>query len=157
MEQTDNSNHKSIRVEVEVRTETTIKEIIRIDTDQIKDQIAENRGQYRQDRSRSRYEQNFRRGNFRGNIKITVKENIEVGIEMTVMIEAETGLERGCFPEIMAIIELEVQAKVDPGQGPEVAQIGIEFIVISVGDVIISQGTVQLLGKKRKLKSSNKC
>ena len=41
MEQTDNSNHKSIRVEVEVRTKTTIKEIIRIDTDQMTDQIAE--------------------------------------------------------------------------------------------------------------------
>ena len=41
MEQTDNSNHKSIRVEVEVRTETTIKEIIRIGTDQITGQIAE--------------------------------------------------------------------------------------------------------------------
>ena len=41
MEQTDNSKHKSIRVEVEVRTKTTIKEIIRIDTDQMTDQIAE--------------------------------------------------------------------------------------------------------------------
>ena len=30
---------------------------------------------------------------------------------MTVMTEAETGLERGNFPEIMAIIELEVQVK----------------------------------------------
>ena len=34
---------------------------------------------------------------------------------MTVMIEAGTGLEKGHFPEIMAIIELEVQTKVDPG------------------------------------------
>ena len=30
---------------------------------------------------------------------------------MTVIIEAGTGLERSCFPKIMAIIELEVQAK----------------------------------------------
>ena len=37
-----------------------------------------------------------------------VEENIEIAIEMTVMIEAGTGLERGHFPEIMAIIELEV-------------------------------------------------
>ena len=37
----------------------------------------------------------------------------------------------------MAIIEPEVQAKVGPGQGPELAQIGIEFIVISVGNMII--------------------
>ena len=38
---------------------------------------------------------------------------------MTVMIEVGTGPEMGCFPEIMAIIELEAQAIVDPGQGPE--------------------------------------
>ena len=37
-------------------------------------------------------------------------------IEMIVMAEVGTGLERGHFPEIMAIIELEVQATVDPGQ-----------------------------------------
>ena len=76
---------------------------------------------------------------------------------MTVLIKAGTGLERGHFPEIMAIIELEVQATVDPGQDPELAQIRIEFIVISVGNTIISQETVPLLGKKRKLNSSNKC
>ena len=61
---------------------------------------------------------------------MTAEENIEIIIEMTVMIEAGTGLKRGHFPEIMAIKELEVQAKVDPDQGPELAQIGIEFIVI---------------------------
>ena len=70
---------------------------------------------------------------------------------MTVMTEAGTGLERGYFPEIMAIIELEVQAKVDPDQGPELAQMGIEFVVISVRNMIILQGTVQLLEKKGKL------
>ena len=41
MEQTDNSNHISIRVEVVVRTEITIKETIRIGTDQITGQIEE--------------------------------------------------------------------------------------------------------------------
>ena len=51
----------------------------------------------------------------------TVEENIEIAIGMTVMTKAGTGLERGCFPEIMAIIELEVQGKVDPGQDPELA------------------------------------
>ena len=76
---------------------------------------------------------------------------------MTVMIEEGTGLERGLFPEIMAIIELEVQGKVDPGQDPELAQIGIEFIVISVGNMIISQGTIPFLQKERKLNSFNKC
>ena len=38
---------------------------------------------------------------------------------MTVMTEAGTALEKGHFPEIMAVIELGVQAKVDPGQDPE--------------------------------------
>ena len=37
----------------------------------------------------------------------------------------------------MAITELEVQAKVDPDQGPELAQIGIEFIVKSVENASI--------------------
>ena len=86
-----------------------------------------------------------------------VDENIEIAIEMTIMTEAGTGLERGHFPEIMAIIELEVQAKVDPGQDPELAQIWIESIVISVGNTIISQETVQLLEQKRKLNSFSKC
>ena len=86
-----------------------------------------------------------------------VEENIEIAIEVTVLIEAGTGLEKGHFPEIMAIIELEVQATVDPGQDPELAQKGIEFVVIGVGNMIISQGTVPVLGKKRKLNSSNKC
>ena len=41
MEQTDNLNHKSIRLEVEVKTEITIKETIRIGTDPITGQIGE--------------------------------------------------------------------------------------------------------------------
>ena len=87
----------------------------------------------------------------------TVEESIEKAIEITVMTEAGTGLEKGHFLEIMAKIELEVQATVDPGQDPELARMGIEFIVISVGSMIILQGTVLLLGKKRKLNSFNKC
>ena len=86
-----------------------------------------------------------------------VGESIEKTIERTVMIEAETGVEKGHFPEIMTIIELGIQATVDPGQDPELAQIRIEFIVISVGNIIISQGAVLLLGKKRKLNTFNKC
>ena len=76
---------------------------------------------------------------------------------MTVMIEVGTGLETGHFPEIISIIELKVQTKVDPGQGPELAQIGREFLVISVEYMTISQETVPLLEKKRKLNSFNKC
>ena len=48
-----------------------------------------------------------------------VEESTETTIEMTVMTEAGTGLEKGHFPEIMAIIKLEVQATVDPGQDIE--------------------------------------
>ena len=44
---------------------------------------------------------------------------------MTVITEVGTGLEKGCFPEIMAITELEAQATVDPGQDPVLVQIGI--------------------------------
>ena len=51
----------------------------------------------------------------------------------------------------MAIIELEAQAIVDPGQDPELVQIGIEYIVISVGNMITSQETVPLLDRKGKL------
>ena len=66
-----------------------------------------------------------------------VEENIETVIEMTVMTEAD------------------VQTIVDPGQDPELAQIGIEYIVISAGNTIILQGTVPLLRKRKKLNSSN--
>ena len=38
------------------------------------------------------------------------------------MIEARTGPERGYFPVIMAIIELEVQATVDPRSGSRASQ-----------------------------------
>ena len=74
------------------------------------------------------------------------------------MTEAGTGPEKGCFPEIIAtMLETGVQAIVGPGQDQQQVQIGIEFDAISVGNAITSQGTVPLLGKKRKLNSSNKC
>ena len=44
----------------------------------------------------------------------------------------------------MAIMEIEVQTTVDPGHDPDLAQVGIEFVVISVGNMIISQGTIPL-------------
>ena len=82
---------------------------------------------------------------------------METAIKMTVITEAGTGLEKGCFPEIMAIIELNVQVIVDPGQDPELTQMGREYVVISLGDMTISQGTVPPLRKKKKLNSSNGC
>ena len=63
-----------------------------------------------------------------------VEESIETATEMTVMTEAGTGLEKGNFPEIMATIELGVQAIVGPGQDLEQVQIETEFDVISVGN-----------------------
>ena len=55
------------------------------------------------------------------------------------------------FPEIMStMLEIEVQATVGPGQDQEQVQIGIEFSVISVGNMIILQGTLPLLGKKKR-------
>ena len=83
-------------------------------------------------------------------VEKTVQESTEIATEMTVMTEAGTALQKGHFPEIMAIIKLEGQATVDPGQDPELAPIGIEFVVISVGNMVILQGTVPLLGKKRR-------
>ena len=49
------------------------------------------------------------------------EERIGTITEMTGMIEAGTGLERGCFPETITI-EIGVQAKVGPGQDPEHVQ-----------------------------------
>ena len=48
-----------------------------------------------------------------------VEESTETAIEMTVMTEAGTGLQKGHFSEIMATIELEVQAIVGPDQDPK--------------------------------------
>ena len=76
---------------------------------------------------------------------------------MTVMVEVGTGSEIGHYPEIMAIIELEAQAIVDPVQDPELVQTGIEYIVIRVGNMIILQGTVPLLERKWKLSNFKEC
>ena len=55
----------------------------------------------------------------------TAEENIEITvIEMIVMIEVGIGLEKGCFPEIMAVTELGVQAIVDQGQDLQQVETG---------------------------------
>ena len=80
-----------------------------------------------------------------------VEDSTETATEMTVMTEAGTGLERDHFPEpIATMLELEGQAIVSLDQDQEQVQIGIEFDVISAGNTIISQGTVPLLGMKKK-------
>ena len=114
------------------------KETIRIGTDQITGQIAETEDNTDKTKVGLGMSKILGEGILEETLEImvekTVEENTETAIEMTVMIEAGTGLEKGHFPESMAIIELEVQAKVDPDQDPELAQIVIEFVVISVGN-----------------------
>ena len=57
----------------------------------------------------------------------TAEENIGITvIGMIVMTEVGIGLEKGHFPEIMAVIELGVKAIVDQGQDLEPVQTGIE-------------------------------
>ena len=53
-----------------------------------------------------------------------VEENIEM-IDIMIMIEAETGQEKGHLQEIIVVAEIEVQVTVDPGQAPELIQIEI--------------------------------
>ena len=87
-----------------------------------------------------------------------IGESTETIIEMTVMAEAGTGLDKGYLLETIAtILEIEVQALVGPGQDEEQVQTEIDSNVISVGNMIILQGTVPLLGMKKKWNSSNKC
>ena len=86
-----------------------------------------------------------------------VEDSTETNTGMTITVEVGTGPERGHFPEIMAIIETEAQAIVDPCQDPELVQIGIEYVVISVGYTITSQETVPFLERKGKLSNFKEC
>ena len=111
------------------------------------------RGQYRQDRGRPRYEQNYRCC-YKGNMRSYGRQNSRREYRNSYRNDSYdrrwgTGLDNSHLSEIMAIIELEVKVTVDPCQDPEQVQIGIEFNVISVGNTIISQGTVPLLAKKK--------
>ena len=57
----------------------------------------------------------------------TVEEGIGITlIEMTITIEVGIGLEKGCFPGTMTVIELGVQTIVDQGQDLEPVQKEIE-------------------------------
>ena len=136
MEQTDNSNHKSIRVEGEVRTGITIRETIRIGTDLITDQIVETEDNT--DRTEGGPDMNKILGEviLQGTLGIMVDKTVEEYRDSNRNDSYDRSRKRSresCFPEIIAVIELEVQATVDPGQDPELTQIGMEFVVISVG------------------------
>ena len=50
-----------------------------------------------------------------------VEEDIEM-IDIMIIIEAETGQEKGYLQEIIIVAEIEVQVTVDPGQVPELIQ-----------------------------------
>ena len=140
MEQIDSSNSKSIKVEVKVRTEITTRGTIRTDTGQVTGQVVvteDNTDKTEVGLDMSKIVGGvILEGTWRAIVDKTVEENTETAIEMTGMTEAGTGH----FPEIMTIIELEVKAIVDPGQDPELAKIGIEIIVISVGNMIFCKG-----------------
>ena len=95
---TGNLNHKSIRVEADIRTGTTIREIIRIGSDPITDQIAETED------NTDKTEAGLGMNKILGEVILEemleivvdkiVGENIEIAIEMTVLTEAGMGLER---------------------------------------------------------------
>ena len=101
---TDNSNHKSIKVEVEVRTGITIRETIRIGTDLITDQIAETEDNI--DKIETGLDMNKILGEviLREMLGIMVdkivEESIETAIEITAMAVVGTGLETGHFQKL---------------------------------------------------------
>ena len=101
MEQTGNSNHKSIRVDVEVRTGITIRETIKINTDQITGHAAEigdniDMAEVGPDMSKI-IGKAILEETLGIMVDITVEENIQAAIELTAMIDAGTGLEKGHF------------------------------------------------------------
>ena len=124
-------NPKYIRTEVEDKIEATTRELIRIDIGQIIDQIVE----IENSSGKTEVDTDLRK--VTGVIilekiqEIMVVKTADKNIEMTViamigMTEVGIGLEKGHFPEIMAVIELGVLAIVDQGQDLEQVQTGIE-------------------------------
>ena len=98
MKHVDSSNHKFIKIEVEVRTEIIISMVIRTDigqlvatgdnTDKIEVGLDMNKitGEETSEATRGALTDQI------------IEENIETVTEMTVMIEVGTGLEKGHFP-----------------------------------------------------------
>ena len=43
-------------------------------------------------------------------------------IDIMIIIEVETGQEKGHLQETIVVVEIEVQVTVDPGEAPELAQ-----------------------------------
>ena len=147
MEQVDISNYKFIKIQAEVRTGIIISIAIRTDIGQI---VATegNADRIRVNLDMNRITEKETSGETRGAmVERRVEESIETIIEMTVMLEVVIVWEKGNFPEAITTIEIGVQAIVGPGQDQEQVWIETEYDVISVGNMIISQRTVPLLGK----------
>ena len=92
----------------------------------------------------------------RGNVRSYDRENSRGEYRNSYRIDSydrsrNRSRETDHFPEIIATMqEIEAQAIAGPGQDKDQVQIGIEFDIISVGNIIILQGTVPLLGVKSK-------
>ena len=113
-------------MEVEVKIEATTSEIIRIDIGQKIDQIVEiedNSGKTEVDTDLSKATGEIILGKIQ---EIMEDKTAEESIEMKVMTEVGIGVEKYCFPGILAVTELGVQAIVGQGQDLEQVQTGIE-------------------------------
>ena len=126
MEQVDSSNHKFIKIDVEVRTEIIISIAIRTDIGQIvvtKDNT--DKIEVGLDMNRITGEEISEEVWLALTHRI-IDENIETITEMTVMIETGTVVEKGNFPEAIITTEIGVQAIVGLGQDQEQVWIEIE-------------------------------
>ena len=89
------------------------------------------RGQFRQDRGRHRFEKSYRRDNVRENPRNYGRQNNKGeyrnnSYRYDSYDRSRNRLEKGFFPEIMAVIELGVQEIADQAQDLEQVQTGIE-------------------------------
>ena len=118
MEGQEDLDPKYITVEVEVKIETTVKEIIRIGIGQIIDHIVQtenNSGKTEVDADLSKVVGEIISEKIQEVMADKIaEENTETTIiVMIAMIEAGIGLEKSHFPVVMTVIELGVQAIVD--------------------------------------------
>ena len=119
---------KYIKAEDEDRIEVIVREIIRRETGWIIDVVVkiEDSLEVDPDLNRTTEEAIFK--TMLGNMEDkTAEGNIEmIVIDIMITIEAGVDQERGSSQEVIAVIELEVQAVVGLGQDPEPVLIGIE-------------------------------
>ena len=87
-----------------------------------------------------------------------VEEDIEM-INIMIIIEAETGQEKGHLQEIIVVVvvEIGVQATADLDQAPELIQIEIGLDVIIAENMTILQEIILILEKRENWKGYKKC